>query len=191
MVAVQSTMQAIGSAAADFSLPDVCAKQNLWLSDMGAKPLLVMFICNHCPFVVHIAERMTEVGNQAVKDGFAVVAISSNDVENYPQDGPAAMAVFAQKYGFEFPYLYDESQAVAKAYGAACTPDFFIFDADHVLQYRGQMDASRPGNSQPVTGDDLTAALVAVKSGLPTNEYQMPSIGCNIKWKADNAPDYF
>jgi len=191
MVAVQSTMQAIGSDAADFCLPDVCAKQNLSLSDMGSKPLLVMFICNHCPFVVHIADRMAEVGNQALKDGFSVVAISSNDVENYPQDGPEAMAVFSEKYGFEFPYLYDERQAVAKAYGAACTPDFFIFDADHRLRYRGQMDSSRPSNGEPVTGNDLSAALAAVKSGLPVNENQLPSIGCNIKWKAGNAPDYF
>ena len=144
MVAVQSTMQALGSPAADFSLPDVRVAQNVSLSGLSSQPLLVMFICNHCPFAIHIAERMAEVANQPVSDGFAVVAISSNDVENYPQDGPEAMALFAQKHGFEFPYLYDESQAVAKAYGAACTPDFFIFDSDHCLQYRGQMDSSRP-----------------------------------------------
>ncbi len=191
MVAVQSTMQAIGSIAANFSLPDIRSKQNVSLSNLAGQPLLVMFICNHCPFVVHIAERLTEVGNQAVRDGFAVVAISSNDVENYPQDGPEAMALFAQNYGFEFPYLYDESQSVAKAYGAACTPDFFIFDAGHALQYRGQMDSSRPGNGEPVTADDLSAALAAVKSGLPVNDNQVPSIGCNIKWKAGNAPSYF
>lgn len=191
MAAVQSTMQALGSAAANFSLPDVRAVQNVSLADFSAQPLLVMFICNHCPFVIHIAERMAEVANQAVSDGFAVIAISSNDVDNYPQDGPEEMALFAQKHGFEFPYLYDESQAVAKAYGAACTPDFFIFDADHSLQYRGQMDSSRPGNGEPVTALDLSAALAAVKSGLPANETQVPSIGCNIKWKAGNAPSYF
>jgi len=191
MVAVQSTMQAIGSAAANFSLPDVQTTQHISLSSKEGKPLLVMFICNHCPFVVHIAERMVEIGNQAAKDGFAVVAISSNDVENYPQDGPDAMALFAQEHGFEFPYLYDESQAVAKAYGAACTPDFFIYDANHALQYRGQMDSSRPGNGEDVTGSDLSAALIAVKSGVVTSDNQVPSIGCNIKWKAGNAPDYF
>ncbi len=191
MVAVQSTMQTLGSAAANFSLPDVRAAQNVSLSDLSGQPLLVMFICNHCPFVIHIAERMAEVANQALSDGFAVLAISSNDVENYPQDGPEEMALFAQKYDFEFPYLYDESQAVAKAYGAACTPDFFVYDADHSLQYRGQMDSSRPSNGEPVTADDLSAALAAVISGLPVNDNQVPSIGCNIKWKAGNAPSYF
>jgi hypothetical protein len=150
-----------------------------------------MFICNHCPYVIHIAERMTELANDALKKGFAVVAISANDALNYPQDGPVAMSQFARRYGFNFPYLYDESQQITKAYEAACTPDFFVFDANCLLQYRGQMDGARPGNLVEVTGDDLAAAINAVHSGHATNSHQVASIGCNIKWKEGNQPDYF
>jgi peroxiredoxin len=190
-------MRALGLLAPDFTLPNLNrfmpgkGDASVSLSELSAKPLLVMFICNHCPYVIHIAERMAELANDAVKKGFGVVAISSNDVLNYPQDGPEAMAVFAHRYGFDFPYLYDESQQVAKAYAAACTPDFFVFDASHALQYRGQMDASRPGNSVEVTGNQLAAAIDAVYSGGAINQQQIASIGCNIKWKPGNQPDYF
>jgi len=192
MVAVTSTMQALGSAAPGFSLPDVtAANADYDLQDHTDKPLLVMFICNHCPYVVHLVTELAELANQALRDGFAVVAISSNDAINYPQDGPDAMADFADQYGFKFPYLYDQTQQVAKSYGAACTPDFFVFDAKHCLRYRGQMDNSRPGNGKAVTGDELSAALIAVASGKAVDSNQTPSVGCNIKWRADNEPDYF
>ncbi len=191
MAAVNSTMQALGTPASDFSLNNVIDNEVVSLKDFKAKPVLVMFICNHCPYVVHIAERLSLIGNRALANGFAVVAISSNDADAYPQDGPAPMRDFAADYGFKFPYLFDESQAVAKAYGAACTPDFFVFDAAHKLQYRGQMDGSRPGNSVPVSGDDLSAALDAVASQKNPSAQQIASIGCNIKWRPGNAPDYF
>ncbi len=192
MAAVHSTMQALDSAAPSFDLPDTRAENSrVSLDDLRTKPMLVMFICNHCPYVIHIAERMTAVANDALKKGFAVVAISANDVENYPQDGPEAMAEFAAHYGFNFPYLYDQSQTVAKEYGAACTPDFYVFNADHRLKYRGQLDGARPGSPVEVTGSELSAAINAVYSGTPVNKEQIPSIGCNIKWKAGNEPDYF
>jgi peroxiredoxin len=193
--AVLSTMRALGSPAADFTLPNLNQPMlgkvdaSVSLNELSAKPLLVMFICNHCPYVIHIAERMTELANDAVNKGFAVVAISSNDALNYPQDGPEAMTEFAHQYGFNFPYLYDESQQIAKAYAAACTPDFFVFDADHALQYRGQMDAARPGNSVEVSGDQLAAAINSVYLGDAVNPHQVASIGCNIKWKAGNQPN--
>ena len=192
MVAVPSTMQALGSPAANFDLPDVTqAEKSVCLSDFHGQPLLVMFICNHCPFVVHIVGKMTELANRAKAQGFAVVAISSNDIESYPQDGPGPMRDFALNWGFQFPYLLDETQDVAKHYRAACTPDFFVFDGNHRLQYRGQMDGSRPGNSVIVDGSDLSDALECVLSGVPVDENQTPSIGCNIKWRAGNEPDYF
>jgi thiol-disulfide isomerase/thioredoxin len=190
-------MRALGSPAADFTLPNLNqrmpgkADATVSLGELSGKPLLIMFICNHCPYVIHIAERMTELANDAVKKGFGVVAISSNDALNYPHDGPEAMSEFAHRYGFGFPYLYDESQQIAKTYAAACTPDFFVFDASHALQYRGQMDAARPGNSVDVTGNQLAAAINAVYSGDAINQQQVPSIGCNIKWKPGNQPDYF
>ncbi len=192
MAAVQSTMQELGSSAPGFDLPDVSAKnQHVSLDSCADKPLLVMFICNHCPYVIHVIEKLVELANKAHADGFSVVAISSNDVENYPQDGPQAMQEFAQQTGFGFPYLYDESQSVAKAYSAACTPDFFVYDKNHRLQYRGQMDASRPGNTVPVSGEELQAAIDAILEGLLPAERQIPSVGCNIKWRAGNEPDYF
>lgn len=191
MAAVKSTMQALGAPAPSFNLPDVRSFDAfVSLNDLKTRPLLVMFICNHCPYVIHVAECMTRVANDAVKKGFGVVAISANDALNYPQDGPDAMAELAKEYGFSFPYLYDESQAVAQAYGASCTPDFFVFDADHILIYRGQMDAARPGGSAAVTGDELSAAINALHLGRPVSEAQVPSMGCSIKWKAGNEPDY-
>ncbi len=191
MVAVPSTMQALGNPASSFSLPNVTANNTVSDGDFIGQPMLVMFICNHCPYVIHIAEAMVALANQAAQRGFAVVAISANDAQAYPQDGPDKMAEFARAYGFEFPYLYDESQSVAKAFGAACTPDFFVYDRNHRLQYRGQMDASRPNNDLPVNGADLHAALDDVLAGRVTSESQAPSIGCNIKWRSGNEPDYF
>lgn len=191
MVAVPSTMQALGSPVKPFNLPDAAGDHFVSEVSFVGKPLLVMFICNHCPYVIHLAAKMAEVANMAKSQGFGVVAISANDAQAYPQDGPAPMAEFAKQYKFDFPYLFDESQEVAKAFGAACTPDFFVYDKNHRLQYRGQMDASRPGNSAPVDAKDLQKALDDVLAQRPTGEEQIPSIGCNIKWRAGNEPDYF
>ena len=192
MVAVASTMRDLGTPASDFSLPDVRnQKQFVQLGDFYDKPLLVMFICNHCPYVLHLIEPLVKIANKAQEDGFGVVAISANDVDVYPQDGPEQMRRFADQHGFDFPYLFDETQSVAKAYRAACTPDFFVYSRQHRLQYRGQMDGSRPSNNHPVDGQDLTAALQAVLAEKPTTEKQTPSIGCNIKWRPGNEPDYF
>lgn len=192
MVSVLSTMQELGSLAKPFSLPDVTDQDRLVsLDDFSGKAVLLMFICNHCPYVIHVMPELVELANRAKQKGFAVAAISSNDAQDYPQDGPEPMGTFARQYGFEFPYLYDESQAVAKDYGAACTPDFFVFDSNHRLQYRGQMDDSRPGNGKLVTGADLQAALDAIRGGRVPDEAQTPSMGCNIKWRAGNEPDYF
>jgi len=143
-----------------------------------------MFICNHCPFVLHVMPELAELANKFTTQGFAVIAISSNDVSTYPQDGPKHMAMFADQNGFEFPYCYDQSQQVAKAYDAACTPDFFVYDKQHKLRYRGQMDNSRPGNDLPVTGHDLKAAMQAILEGKLPDPNQQPSIGCNIKWRS-------
>jgi peroxiredoxin len=190
MVAVNSTMLPIGTAAPDFRLPDTNG-QTVSLADFKGRPLLVMFICNHCPFVKHIRAGLAQLGRDYPSRGAALVAISSNDADGYPADSPEKMKQEAKDAGYLFPYLYDESQAVAKAYRAACTPDFFLFDKDHRLVYRGQLDDSRPGNNLPVTGKDLRAALDAVLAGKPVSPTQKPSIGCNIKWKSGNAPDYF
>ena len=190
MVAVNSTMLPLGTAAPDFRLPDTDGK-TVALSDFKGKPLLVMFICNHCPFVKHIRAGLAQLGRDYLPRGAALVAINSNDVANYPADNPAKMKEEAQAAGYLFPYLYDESQAVAKAYRAACTPDFYLFDSNHRLIYRGQFDDSRPGNGLPVTGKDLRAALNAAITGKPMALDQKPSIGCNIKWKAGGEPEYF
>ncbi len=197
MVATYSTMQQLGATAPEFNLPDMRKletpdiESNVSLQDFASKPLLVMFICNHCPYVIHIAERMASIANHALSNGFGVVAISANDAQLYPQDGPQAMLQFAKHYAFDFPYLYDERQSVAKSFGAACTPDFYVFDAGHALAYRGQFDGSRPGNSVLVSGDKLTAAIDAVHQGNSVDPNQVASIGCNIKWKPGNEPDYF
>ncbi len=192
MVAVPSTMKALGSVAPDFTLSDtINGDERISLSDASDKPVLLMFICNHCPFVIHIVEEMVGLGNWAQEQGCAVFAISANDVQAYPQDGPEPMAAFAKQYGMEFPYLYDETQEVAKAYGAACTPDFYLYDGNHRLQYRGQMDGARPNNTAPNDGADLRSAVEDVLSGKMPNESQIPSIGCSIKWRHGNEPDYF
>jgi len=183
-------MLPLGTAAPDFRLPDTNGKA-VALSDFKGRPLLVMFICNHCPYVKHIRAGLAQLGRDYQSRGAGIVAISSNDVANYPADSPAKMKEEAKDAGYTFPYLYDESQAVAKTYRAACTPDFFLFDKDHRLVYRGQFDDSRPSNGLPVTGKDMRAALDAALSGSAMATGQRPSIGCNIKWKSGNEPDYF
>ncbi len=191
MVATNSTMLALGTPAPDFRLPDTSGKI-VSLSDFkGAPALLVAFICNHCPYVKHIRGGLAQLARDYLARGVGIVGINSNDVENYPADSPAMMAAEAKAAGYLFPYLYDETQGVARAYRAACTPDFFLFDANRRLVYRGQMDDSRPGNTIAVTGKDLRAALEAVLAGKPVSPNQKPSLGCNIKWKAGNEPEYF
>jgi peroxiredoxin len=183
-------MLPLGTTAPDFSLPDTKGT-TVSRDDLADQPaLLVMFIANHCPYVKHVADELARIGRD-YGDKLGIVAISSNDVAAYPDDAPEAMAAFAAERGFTFPYLYDESQVVAQAYRAACTPDLYVFDADRKLVYRGQLDGSRPGNDVPVDGRDLRAALDAVLSGDPAPEQQLPSAGCNIKWKPGNEPDYF
>jgi thiol-disulfide isomerase/thioredoxin len=191
MAAVSSTMLALGTAAPEFALPDAVLARRVTLADFAGRPLLVMFLCNHCPFVKHIRDEVAGIGRDYGERGVGIVAINSNDVETHPDDSPDHMRTEAAAAGYSFPYLFDQSQQVAKAYRAACTPDLFLFDAAHKLVYRGQLDDSRPSNGKPVTGRDLRAALDAVLAGQPVRPEQTPSIGCNIKWKAGNAPDYF
>jgi peroxiredoxin len=191
MAAVNSTMLPLGTKAPDFRLPDPRGKM-VSLSDFaGAPASLVVFMCNHCPFVKHLRGGLALLARDYAPRGLTVIGISSNDVANYPADSPAKMAEEAQAAGYIFPYLYDETQEVAKAYRAACTPDFYLFDKNQLLVYRGQFDDSRPGNGIPVTGRDLRSAIDAVLGGKPVAPGQKPSIGCNIKWKPGNAPDYF
>jgi peroxiredoxin len=192
MSAVNSTMLELGTKAPKFSLTDTVTGKNVQLKDFrGNKALLVMFISNHCPYVKNIKEGITEYAKDYLPKGVGIVAISSNDIENYPDDSPEKMKEDAEKYGYPFPYLYDETQEVAKAYKAACTPDLFLFDEKHELVYRGQFDSSRPSNDEPVTGEDLRKATDKVLSGEEVPEDQTPSIGCNIKWKVGNEPEYF
>jgi thiol-disulfide isomerase/thioredoxin len=178
-------MVALGSQAPPFDLPEPATGRNVSLKDFATAPaLLVMFICNHCPFVKHVREELARLGRDYQKKGIAIVAINSNDIANYPDDSPEKMKEEVNAAGYTFPYLFDETQDVAKDYDAACTPDFFLYDRSRRLVYRGQLDDSRPGNGIPVTGGDLRAALDAVLAGDPVDETQMPSIGCNIKWKS-------
>ncbi|HOW75165.1 MAG TPA: thioredoxin family protein [Candidatus Competibacteraceae bacterium] len=191
MAQTASTMLPLGTPAPDFNLPEPATGQTLSLSDFQNAPaLLAMVICNHCPFVKHIRQGLIQFARDYQAKGLAIVAINANDVVKHPEDSPANMAEDAKTFGYPFPYLYDESQATAQAYHAACTPDFFLFGADRKLVYRGQFDGSRPGNSIPVTGKDLRAAADAVLAGQPVSPEQNPSIGCNIKWKASNEPGY-
>ena len=192
MAATNSTMELeLGTTAPHFNLPDLDGK-NVCIDDFwSSKALLVMFICNHCPFVKHLRAGIAQLARDYQSTGVGVVAIASNDVEQYPQDGLDGMREERDEAGYIFPYLYDETQGVAKAYRAACTPDFFLFDEQRRLVYRGQFDDSRPGNDIPVTGADLRGALDALLSGASPAAEQKPSIGCNIKWKPGNAPDYF
>jgi peroxiredoxin len=191
VVKTASTMLPLGVKAPDFSLPDAGGKR-VSLADFADAPaLLVVFMCNHCPYVKHVAAGLAALAKEYQPRGAAVVGISSNDTDSHPEDSPAKMAEEVKLRGYTFPYLYDETQAVAKAYQAACTPDFYVFDHARQLVYRGQMDSSRPGSDVPVTGEDLRAALDAVLAKRSVSTSQKPSIGCNIKWRPGNEPDYF
>lgn len=190
MAATESTMLALGTAAPDFSLPDYNGRLHGLAEFTQAKGLVVAFICNHCPFVQHVRNEFARFAREYQVKGVAVVAIASNDLDTYPQDGPAGMQAEAEAAGYGFPYLLDATQAVAKVYQAACTPDFYLFDGGQKLFYRGQFDASRPGNNLPVTGADLRAAVDALLAGRLAAAEQLPSIGCSIKWKAGNEPVY-
>ena len=184
MARTPSNMLPLGTAAPSFNLPDTVSGSTVSLEDVrGRHGTLILFICNHCPFVIHVNPEISRLAADYQEKGIGIAAISSNDVVNYPQDAPHLMKETAAREGYSFPYLYDESQEVAKAYDAACTPDFFLFDSELNLVYRGQLDDSRPGNGIPVTGTDLRLALDAVLDGSPVNPIQKPSIGCNIKWK--------
>ncbi len=182
-------MVALGTPAPTFSLPDTISGRTVSLADSaGTQALLVMFLCNHCPYVKHIRVPLAQLARDYQTRNVAILAISSNDADRYPADGPVQMQAEAKEAGYPFPYLHDETQSVAKAYHAACTPDFFLFDRDRRLAYRGQLDDSRPGNGIPVTGKDLRAALDALLDGGPPASSQKPSMGCSIKWKPGNAP---
>jgi len=191
MVMTASTMLPLGTDASAFRLRDTEGRTVSLTNFSDAKVLVVVFLCNHCPFVKHIIEHLVGLVKEYQAKGVAFIGINSNDVASYPDDRPERMAEFAREKGFMFPYLFDETQKVAQSYRAACTPDFFVFDGDRKLVYRGQMDGSRPGNNVPISGVDLRAALDAVLRGRPVSNEQKPSMGCNIKWKAGNAPDYF
>lgn len=192
MALTNSAMLALGTEAPAFALPDVVTGETTSLGDFGdSRALLVMFVCRHCPFVKHIQDELANLGDDYDEEELGIVAISANDAAAYPDDAPESLAEFADEVGLSYPLLYDESQEVAEAYTAACTPDFFLFDADRKLVYRGRLDGSRPGNDVPVTGEDIRAAIDAVLDGEPVPEDQKPSAGCNIKWKPGNEPPYY
>ncbi len=191
MALTPSTMLPLGTAAPDFQLPDTDGGMVSLADFRGKDALLVVFMCNHCPYVIHVRGGLAQLAREYLPRNVGMVGINANDVANYPADSPAKMKQEVQSTGYIFPYLYDETQAVAKSYRAACTPDIFLFDKNQKLVYRGQFDASRPNNGIPVTGNDLRAALDALLAGKHVPENQKPSIGCNIKWKSGNAPDYF
>lgn len=192
MARVASTMLALGTAAPDFQLPDVVSGQPISLASFtGKTALVVMFICRHCPFVKHVQDELAALGRDYQNQSVGIVAISANDADLYPDDAPDQLKAMAAELGFTFPLCYDASQAVAKSYTAACTPDYFLFDAERRLVYRGQLDDSRPGNDKPVDGRALRAAIDALLANQAIPAEQKPSIGCNIKWKPGNAPDYF
>ncbi|KHD08368.1 alkyl hydroperoxide reductase [Candidatus Thiomargarita nelsonii] len=185
MARTPSNMMPLGTIAPDFTLPNTVTGDTVTLSDLKSDiATVIMFICNHCPYVKHVQDELVKLGNDYQAKGVSFIAISANDVVNYPEDSPDKMKIVAQQLGYSFPYLYDETQEVAKAYQAACTPDFYIFDKDLKCAYRGQLDDARPKNNTPVTGKDIRAALDAILTGQPVNSAQKPSIGCNIKWKA-------
>jgi peroxiredoxin len=191
MVKTASTMRPLGQQAPEFSLTNVDGKKVSLADFAGKRGLLVIFMCNHCPFVIHLRSALAAFGTEYQAKGLGIVGINSNDVKTHPADSPERMKEEAKSAGYTFPYLFDELQAVARSYGAACTPDFFLFDANHRLAYRGQFDDSRPGNNKPITGADLRAACDAVLAGKPVSTAQKASIGCNIKWKEGSAPEYF
>jgi peroxiredoxin len=189
-MAVNSTMVALGTPAPPFSLPEPLTGRTVSLADFAAPALLVMFICNHCPYVQHIRRGLVDLRGAYASSDLAVVAISANDPEAYPDDAPEKLAAAAREHRLAFPYLYDASQEVARAYAAACTPDFFLFGPGRTLVYRGRLDGSRPGNGVPVTGEDLRRAIDAVLAGTPVPSEQLPSLGCSIKWRPGNEPSY-
>ncbi len=191
MALTPSTMLPLGTPAPDFRLPDTHGKTVALTDFKDRAALLVIFMCNHCPYVIHIRSGLAQLARDYAAKNVGIVGINANDVQHYPDDSPARMKEEVKSAGYIFPYLYDESQAVAKAYRAACTPDLYLFDQNRKLVYRGQFDDSRPGNGLPVTGKDLRAAMEAVLAGRPVSEPQKASIGCNIKWKSGNQPDYF
>jgi peroxiredoxin len=191
MAETPSRMIELGTVAPEFSLHDVVSGQTVSLNTFaGKKALLVMFICPHCPFVKHVQDELARVGRDYAERNVGIVAISSNDALSYPEDAPPRLKEMAERLGFRFPFCYDETQEIAKAYGAACTPDFFLFDESRKLVYRGQLDGSRPGNGVAVTGTDLRRAVDAVLSDVAVDSSQRPSIGCNIKWKPSNEPTF-
>jgi peroxiredoxin len=192
MALTPSTMLPLGTTAPDFNLPEPLTGKTVGLNTVATKAgWVIMFLSNHCPYVKHLTQGLAQFGSEYQAKGFGIVGICANDITTHPDDSPSRMAQEARQHGYTFPYLYDETQQVAQAYHAACTPDFFLFDADRRLVYRGQFDASRPGNNIPVTGADLRAACDALLRGEKPSETQLPSIGCNIKWKSGNAPAYF
>jgi peroxiredoxin len=191
MVRTASTMLPLGTQAPDFSLSDSDGSTVSLTDYAGQKALLVIFMCNHCPYVKHVAAQLKSLSDDYMSQGVGVVGINSNDAENYPDDSPAAMASEKASRGYSFAYLFDEQQSVAQAYAAACTPDFFLFDGNQKLVYRGQLDSSRPNSGIPVTGEDLRAAIDAVLAGDAPSQQQTPSLGCNIKWKQGSEPQYF
>lgn len=186
-----STMLELGTSAPDFSLPQPSTGKLISLSDYAGEPLLVVFSCNHCPYVLHILNHFSDYAKTYQGKGLSIVMINANDVENYEADSPQKMVELVNEYDLQFAYLYDKTQQVAKAYKAACTPDLFLFDSLHKLVYRGQFDGSRPGNDTPVTGEDLITATESLLSNQAISADQIPSLGCNIKWKAGNEPEYF
>lgn len=191
MARTPSTMLELGTTAPDFTLPEPATGKTVGRQDFAGKPLLVAFICNHCPYVILIREAFAQLAQDYQAKGVAVVAINANDVANYPDDSPEKMVEEVQKYGYSFPYLFDDTQATAKAYQAACTPDLYLFDAEHKLYYRGQFDDARPSNGVAANGNDLRQALDALLAKQPAPAEQKASLGCNIKWKAGHEPDYF
>ena len=191
MAKTLSTMLELGTSLPKFNLKSTQGENHAFPQESKDKPVLVMFICNHCPYVIHVIDSLVSLVKGFQSQGVVTIAISSNDIENYPADDPKKMAALATDKKFTFPYLFDEDQSVAKTFRAACTPEFYLFDKDHKLVYRGQMDASRPGNGIPVTGKDLTGAVEKLLAGQAISQEQIPSMGCNIKWKPGNAPDYF
>ena len=190
MARTPSTMLKLGTQAPEFSLLEPASGSQVSLNNFKDSPVLIVFSCNHCPYVLHIIDSFVSMANSYLDKGLSTVWINANDVEHYPDDSPEKMVQLVRDHGFKFPYLYDQTQQVAQAYQAACTPDFFLFDSAHRLIYRGQYDASRPGNNEPVTGHNLKLAIDALLAGNPVTEDQLPSLGCNVKWKAGNEPDY-
>jgi peroxiredoxin len=191
MVMTKSEMLPLGTPAPGFRLPDAHGREFSLDDRPAAKAYLVVFMCNHCPYVKHLRDALAELGHECESKGVVMVGINANDADRYPDDAPDRMKEEARTYGYGFPYLIDDTQEVAKAYRAACTPDFYLFDADKKLVYRGQFDSSRPSNDEPITGADLRAAIEATLAGEKPSEDQRPSIGCNIKWKSGNEPDWF